>query len=186
MELDGSLPCSQEPSTGPYPEPYQSSPFLPILPFLWSILILSTHLRLRLPSDLFPSGFPTNIQNKTRLMISSYCLCMCVRIPRINFWMSGSVFKKLGMYIMAPEAISTAYFINPSHQSLCLYINHLIVARQRLSKKRYRCNEYISNNTGIVGDVVFYAVRVLSKENRWSVLSITFCFKQSEILTIHR
>jgi hypothetical protein len=24
MELEDSLPCPQEPSTGPYPEPYQS------------------------------------------------------------------------------------------------------------------------------------------------------------------
>jgi hypothetical protein len=29
---------------------------------------------------------------------------------------------KLGMDIMAPEPISTAYFINPSHQSVCLYV----------------------------------------------------------------
>jgi hypothetical protein len=37
----------------------QSIPSHPI--FLRSILILSTHLRLGLPSSLFPSGFPTNI-----------------------------------------------------------------------------------------------------------------------------
>jgi hypothetical protein len=41
---------------------------------------------------------------------------------------------KLGMYIMAPEPISTAYFINPSHQSVCLFVYPLIVARQRPSK----------------------------------------------------
>jgi hypothetical protein len=35
---------------------------------------------------------------------------------------------------MAPEPISTAYFINPSHQSVCLYVYPPIVARQRLGK----------------------------------------------------
>jgi hypothetical protein len=31
MEAKGSVPCSQEPSTDPYPEPDQSSPYHPIL-----------------------------------------------------------------------------------------------------------------------------------------------------------
>jgi hypothetical protein len=41
---------------------------------------------------------------------------------------------KLDMYIMAAEPISTAYFINTSHQSVCLYVYPLIVARQLVGK----------------------------------------------------
>jgi hypothetical protein len=63
-EPEGSSPCSQEPSTGPYPEPDPSSSYHPILSLsLRSILILSTYLRLCLPSGLFPSSFPTNIRH---------------------------------------------------------------------------------------------------------------------------
>jgi hypothetical protein len=46
------------------------------------------------------------------------CTIMC--IPRTNFWMTEPIFMKLGMYIMALEPISTAYFINPSHQCVCM------------------------------------------------------------------
>jgi hypothetical protein len=34
METEGSLSCSQEPSTGPYHEPDQSNPHYPILSYL--------------------------------------------------------------------------------------------------------------------------------------------------------
>jgi hypothetical protein len=39
--------------------------------------------------------------------------------------MSEPVFMKIGMYIMAPEPISRAYFINPIHRSACLYVYSL-------------------------------------------------------------
>jgi hypothetical protein len=32
MEPEGSLQCSQQPATGPYPQPEESSPQLPNLP----------------------------------------------------------------------------------------------------------------------------------------------------------
>jgi hypothetical protein len=31
MQTEGSLACSQDPSTSPYPEPDQSSPYYPTL-----------------------------------------------------------------------------------------------------------------------------------------------------------
>jgi len=42
MELEGSLPCSQQPSTGPYSEPDCSSPHLAILKIHSNIIFLST------------------------------------------------------------------------------------------------------------------------------------------------
>jgi hypothetical protein len=82
---------------------------------------------------------------------------------------------KLGMYNMATEPIITAYFINPSHQSVCLCVYPPIVARQRLGKKKsYRGNEYACKSI-IVRRVVFYAVPVVSKETLKLVLSKTSC-----------
>jgi hypothetical protein len=53
MELEVSLLFSQEPSTGPYPEPDQFGPYHPTRS---SILVLSTHLRLHLPSNFKSAG----------------------------------------------------------------------------------------------------------------------------------
>jgi hypothetical protein len=50
-----------------------------------------------------------------------HAFCMSV-IPPIIFWMPQPVFIKLDMYIMAPEPISKAYFINPSHQSVSVCV----------------------------------------------------------------
>jgi hypothetical protein len=64
MKPAGSVPYQQEPATGSYPEPDESSPQLPNALFpLWYILILilQSHLFLCLPRGLFPSRFPTKI-----------------------------------------------------------------------------------------------------------------------------
>jgi hypothetical protein len=60
MKPKSSLPHSQEPTTCPYLEPDKSSPHSPHPISLRSILMSSTHIRLGLPSGLFPSAFPTN------------------------------------------------------------------------------------------------------------------------------
>jgi hypothetical protein len=64
------------------------------------------------------------------------------------------------MYIMAPEPISAAYLINPSHQAVPLYVYPSIVARQRQVKTAG--NEYTHKNRRIVRCVVLYEIQVVS------------------------
>ena len=59
IEPEGSLLQSQDPATSPYSEPEQSTPCPPHPTSRIPILILPSHLRLILPSGLFPLGFPT-------------------------------------------------------------------------------------------------------------------------------
>jgi hypothetical protein len=49
-------------------------------------------------------------------------VCVSVNPPPINFWNPEPIYMKLGMYIMAPMPISTACFINSTHQSVCLRV----------------------------------------------------------------
>ena len=57
MELESSSPHSQEPANCPYSEPDQFRPFLHHASWI-SILILSFHLHLDLPSGFFPQISP--------------------------------------------------------------------------------------------------------------------------------
>jgi hypothetical protein len=59
-------------------------------------------------------------------------LSVCLYILAVKFLKLKPICMKLRMYNMAPEPISAAYFINPFHQSLYMYLP--IVARQRLGK----------------------------------------------------
>jgi hypothetical protein len=54
----------------------------------------------------------------------------CVCVSPINFSVAEPVFMKHGMYIMALEPISTAYFISPYHHS----VYPINVTRQRLGR----------------------------------------------------
>jgi hypothetical protein len=64
---------------------------------------------------------------------------------------------------------STAYVTITSHNSVCLYVYPSVVAKQRLSKNFTTAMN--TRNNKIIGRVVFYAVRVVSKESRRSISS---------------
>jgi hypothetical protein len=70
---------------------------------------------------------------KSGLMRSLCFLCVCESSLSI-FLIPESIIMKLGMFIIASDPISTAYFINPSHPSVCLYVYPLIIAGQRPGK----------------------------------------------------
>jgi hypothetical protein len=68
VEHEGLLSFSQQPVTGTYPEPDESSPHpLPIS-------LRSSHIRIWLLSTLFPSGFPT--KNSVYILLLCYSCCM--------------------------------------------------------------------------------------------------------------
>jgi hypothetical protein len=112
-------------------------------------------------------------KNESSLMRSPCCLCVCVPPPN-NFWMPYPIFIKLGKHIMAPEPISMAYFLNPSHQSVCLSVCVSLlslpgkgsvkyippfVTRQRLSKHVPVATNTLNNRIN-VGHVCLYSSAV--------------------------
>jgi hypothetical protein len=95
--------------------------------------------------------------------------------PPVNFRMPEPNLMKPGIlvHIMAPEPISTAYFINLSHQFVCSYVHAHLAARQQPDKK-VTAGTNTRNNRSIVGRVIFYAVRVVSKKTRKLILPRTY------------
>jgi hypothetical protein len=63
-----------------------------------------------------------------------HAVCVSVYPTYQLLYISKPIFLKFGMYIMEPKPNRTAYFINPSHQFVCLYVSPFIVAGQRLGK----------------------------------------------------
>jgi hypothetical protein len=103
------------------------------------------------------------------------CLHHAVCIPLINFRMLEPIFMTLRMYIMAPEPISTAYFMNPSHQSVCLHVYSPSLLGNGSVKTSPRQRIHATAEE-LLDAIVFYAVRVVSNECRRFVLPRTYCF----------
>jgi len=94
METECSLPHSQQHANCPCPDPHQFSPCPH--PISWRpILIVSSHLRLGLPSCLFPSGFVTKLYTPLLFSICDKCLAHLIIIDLISRVIFGEQSRSL-------------------------------------------------------------------------------------------
>jgi len=127
MEPECSVPYSQVPTTCPYTEPAWSSPNPPH-PTSWrSILILSSHLFLGLPSGLFASGFLTKslymhlISPHMRSMLHPAYSSLCYHASNIG-WQYRSFSSSLCHFL---HTTVTSSFLGPNSVLNTLFWNTL-------------------------------------------------------------
>jgi hypothetical protein len=114
-----SLPCSQEPSTDPYSESDQSSPYHPILR---SFLILSFDLRLGPPGSLIPPSH----QNPIGIPLLHDCYMPCQSqspsLDHYNYtWRRVQVMKLFIMYFSP-----ASYHLHTSPTVFVIFRNRIV------------------------------------------------------------
>jgi len=127
MELQGSLLCLLELTTGPFPEPDASIPHPHTVFPLRSILILCSHLHFGLQHGLFPSGFLTKILHA--LPFSSMCTTCSVHCHLVlldlldhsddNWWRVQLIELRTVQSSPASCPVRSKYIPQHTFQQLC-------------------------------------------------------------------
>jgi hypothetical protein len=110
------------------------------------------------------------------LMLLTYfpsCYCLCIPPILTSHCRNQSLWNLIcASIIMAPERIWTVYFINVSHQCVCL---NVYVARQRLDKTVTAATNTHATLKELL-DSSFFAVRVV-----WKSLWLCLCIPLSSL-----
>jgi len=117
MEPEGSLPHSQVPATCPYSGPDRFSPY-PHIPLPEDPSYLSSHLRLGLPSGLFPSGFLTKTLYTPLLFpIRATCPARLIPLDFITRTILGAEYRSLSssLCILIRNEEITDLYLHYSH-----------------------------------------------------------------------
>jgi hypothetical protein len=160
MESECSILNSQEFSTCSYPEPDQFSPHRPHPTSKRSILILSTHERLGLPSGLLPFGLPTkNLHAFLFALIRATFTANLILLDLIILIIVGDDCKS--------RSPSLCSFLHPPVTSFQIFsFSNTHSLRSSLNIRNQVSNPYRTTGESIVLYILTFTVFDSRRENR--------------------